>query len=69
MIFLLAIYIIYLIVFAGYSFLGIYHLWRFGYVGDLTKPAIVAYLVISIVLIVMSLALIASRPWPVEFSF
>ena len=60
---LLIVYIVFLIAFIIYSASGIYHLWRFGYVGDLTKPAIVAYVVLSGSLIVLTLLTMSSRSW------
>lgn len=69
MIYLLAIYIVVLIIFCLYSALGLYHLWRYGYIGDLTKPAIVVYILISAVLIITSFIVIAFRPWPAGFNF
>jgi len=68
MVYLLLIYFIFLLLFAVYSIIGIYHLWRFGYVGDLTKPAIVLYLIFSLAIIALTFLLIFSRPWPVDFS-
>lgn len=68
MIFLLAAYIVFLILYIIYSALGLYHLWRYGYVGDLTKPAIVTYVILSVVVIVVSFILIAFRPWPAGFT-
>ncbi len=69
MIYFLIIYAIFLIGYIIYSFFGLYHLWRFGYIGDLTKPAIVLYIVVSIIVIVISLVTIALRPWPNTLSF
>ncbi len=68
MIFLLTIYFIFLVAYFIYSVIGIYHLWRFGYVGDLTKPVIIFYIAVSAMVIVFSLILIATRPWPSDFS-
>ena len=42
---------------------GIYHLWRFGYVGDLTKPAIVIYVIISGSVIILTLFAMSLRSW------
>ena len=68
MIFVLIAYIIFLIGFLIYSVMGIYHLWRFGYVGDLTKPAIVIYSVLASIIIIISIILIAFEKWPMDFS-
>ena len=66
--FLLILYILFLLGYIIYSVIAIYHLWRFGYVGDLTKPAIVFYIAISLVIIALSFILIATRQWPSDFS-
>lgn len=67
MIYLLIIYFIILVAFIAYSAAGIYHLSRFGYVGDLTKPAIFVYSFLSLTVILLSLILIAARDWTVGF--
>lgn len=54
-------YLIFLACFIVYSLAGIYHLWRFGYSGDLTKVIIIVYLLLSAVIIVISLFLISIR--------
>jgi ABC-type spermidine/putrescine transport system permease subunit II len=68
MIYLLIAYIVFLVGFVIYSAAGIYHLWRFGYVGDLTKPAIIIYLIISSVIIAFSILILFSYSWPANFS-
>jgi len=68
MIYLLTIYILFIVIYAVYSALAIYHLWRFGYVGDLTKPAILYYLIISAIIIIVSIIFISTRPWPIDFN-
>lgn len=69
MAYLLVIYILYVILFLIFSVLGLYHLYRYGYIGDLTKPVIASYIIIAISLILLSIVLIALRPWPPEFTF
>lgn len=64
MITLLVCYFIFLTGFVIYSILGLYHLWRFGYVGDLTKPAVVIYVVLTATTIVITLIAISLRSWP-----
>jgi len=54
-------YLIFLLGFLIYSLAGIYHLWRFGYSGDLTKAIIIIYSFISAAIIVVSLFLISVR--------
>ena len=61
---LLICYFIFLIGFIIYSVIGLYHLWRFGYVGDLTKPSIVIYVVLSVTTITFTLMAISLRSWP-----
>lgn len=67
MVFLLITYIVFLFGFAIYSAAGIYHLWRFGYVGDLTKPAIFIYVFICLTTIVLTIIAISFRSWPSTF--
>ncbi|MCX6812554.1 MAG: hypothetical protein NTW79_02955 [Candidatus Berkelbacteria bacterium] len=68
MFYLLLAYIIFIIIFAVFSAIGIYHLWRFGYVGDFTKPAITIYIIVSVCIISLTIIAIASRSWPVNIS-
>jgi len=64
MMLLLICYFIFLAVFVVFSAFGLYHLWRFGYVGDFTKPAIIIYVVSTITVIVFTLIAISLRAWP-----
>ncbi len=57
MLYYLFIYMIFLIIFCLVSWAGLYHLYRFGYVGDKTKLIINIYLVVSIAVILVSLTL------------
>jgi hypothetical protein len=59
--YLILIYIATVILFAGYSIAGIYHLWRFGYSGDLSKAIIIVYSVVSVGVIIISLSLMSYR--------
>lgn len=68
MAYFLATYFLLLLVFIGFSVAGIYHLQRFGYVGDFTKTAIVIYVGSSLAIIVISLILISFRQWPIDFN-
>ncbi len=68
MIFVLVFYILYLLAFIAFSAMGIYHLWRFGYIGDLTKPVIITYSTISIIIIIFSIVVIATRDWPTQIN-
>jgi|GEM_PF-761795 len=51
---LVVIYALFVITFLIYSLVGNYHLRRFGYAGDLTKPVILIYTVISTVVIIVT---------------
>lgn len=55
MTYLFGFYIVFLACFVIYSIAGIYHLWRYGYSGDLSKVIIVVYTLISVFIIVASL--------------
>lgn len=68
MLYFLILYIIFIVIFLIYSAMGIYHLWRFGYVGDFTKPVIIIYSVLAAAIIIFSLVLILTRQWPVDFT-
>jgi hypothetical protein len=68
MAFILIAYFIFIIGYIIYSVAGIYHLWRFGYIGDLTKPAVIFYIIASSIVIIFTVTLILFRPWPVDFS-
>jgi len=65
---LLFVYIGFLVLYAIYSAMAIYHLRRFGYVGDLTKSVSVVYILLSVMVIVFSIILITTRNWPASFS-
>ena len=68
MVLLLVSYFVFLLVFIVFSIAGIYHLRRFGYVGDLTQPIIIIYIIISIVVIVFTIIAMAFRSWPTTFA-
>lgn len=65
---LLICYFIFLLGFIAFSASGIYHLWRFGYVGDLTKPAMIFYIAISISVIIITIIAISIRSWTTPIS-
>lgn len=54
----LVTYLIFILIFIIFSVAGIYHLWRFGYSGDLSKAIIVIYSFLSAGVIVTSLIMI-----------
>ena len=68
MIYALLFYLLFLVAYAIFSIIAIYHLRRFGYVGDLTRKAIVLYSIFSIVVIGLSFMFILTSSWPTEFS-
>jgi hypothetical protein len=68
MAYFLLFYFVFLIGFAIFSVAGMYHLWRFGYVGDLTKPALIIYIVLSSIVIIVSIILILTYSWSFNFS-
>jgi len=51
-------YLIFIVGFIAYSVIGIYHLWRFSYSGDLAKLIITIYAVLALAIILGSLLLI-----------
>lgn len=55
---LIIIYGLFIIAFVIFSVVGIYHLRRFGYAGDLTKPAIFLYSLLSVLAIIVSFVVI-----------
>lgn len=69
MAYFLILYFIFLIGFVIFSVAGMYHLWRFGYVGDLTKPALIVYVVLSSIVIIVSIILILTHSWSFALSF
>jgi hypothetical protein len=69
MIYILFLYFAFVLVYIVFSIIAIYHLLRFGYVGDLTKPVILTYIFISTIIIVTTLTLISFRQWPTTISF
>lgn len=61
MFYLILFYLIFILGFVIYSAAGIYHLWRFGYSGDLSKVIIVIYVLTTAAIIVISLLLLSLR--------
>jgi len=54
-------YAVIVLAFIVYSIAGIYHLWRFGYSGDLSKYIITVYVFLSFIIIAGSVSLIAIK--------
>lgn len=65
---LLILYFIVLVVFIIISGMGYYHLWRYGYRGDLTKIIMLGYLVIMGTIIIFSILIMATLNWS-SFNF
>jgi len=53
----LIIYFIFLFAFAIFSAFAVYHLFQFGYVGDLCRPVAIGYLVAAGAIILFTLIL------------
>jgi hypothetical protein len=62
MFFLILGYLLFLTIFATFSYFALYHLWRFGFVGDATRAMITGYLAVVSVVIVMSFLLLIIMP-------
>ena len=60
---ILVIYFLYILGFIIFSFLGLYHLWKYGFRGDMTKIAMISYIIISAIIIIFSLMIIISLQW------
>jgi len=52
------IYFIFVLAFFIFSLFGVYHLWQFGYAGDLSKPVAIIYIIIAAVIIFFTLFLV-----------
>lgn len=63
MVYLITFYSVFIIAFLVFSVAGIYHLNRYGYAGDLSKPMIVLYSIVSLSIIAVSFVLIINY-WP-----
>jgi hypothetical protein len=59
--YLIIIYALFLLGFLIYSAAGIYHLWRFGYSGDMSKVIIFIYSIISVSIIIASLVYLSVK--------
>lgn len=49
---LVLVFIIFLLIFGVASFLALYQLWQFGYVGDASYRVMVLYVLVSLVIII-----------------
>lgn len=59
--FIYVAYAVFLIGYVLFSWAGFYHLWRFGYKGDLSKMVIFVYIILSIVIIALTIFLLINR--------
>lgn len=66
MVFLILAYLFYLVLFSVFSYFALYHLWRFGFVGDATKTMMIGYTTAVGIVVAISFILIAIIPWLVE---
>lgn len=53
----ISIYTVFLLIFAGASFLALYQLWHFGYVGDASLKMLAVYLVFAAAIILITFLL------------
>jgi len=60
---LLVIYLLFLIGFIVFSIFGLYHLWKFGFQGDMCKIVMVTYSIVSGLIIFFSLMIILALNW------
>lgn len=60
MVYLIVGYLVFILVFLVFSVAGIYHLNRYGYAGDLSKPVVILYTIVALCIIVSSLIFIVS---------
>ena len=58
MVYLVLGYFFFLILFGIFSYLALYHLWRFGFLGDATQTMIVSYTTVVSVIIFISFVLL-----------
>ncbi|HLC38771.1 MAG TPA: hypothetical protein VJJ80_01440 [Patescibacteria group bacterium] len=63
MIILLLAYLAFLLGFIIISGLGLYHLWKYGFRGDMTKIVMITYIVVTGIIIFFSLAIMLSLKW------
>jgi len=63
MIALLVIYFLYVLGFIIFSIMGLYHLWKYGFRGDMTKITMITYVIVSGLIIIFSLIAILSLNW------
>jgi len=52
-------YGIFILIYVLFSLAGIYHLWRFGYSGDLSKVIIIIYSIVSVIIIMTTVLLLS----------
>ena len=63
MIILPIIYLLFVLGFIIFSIFGLYHLWKFGFRGDLCKIVMATYVIVSGIIIFFSLVIILSLNW------
>jgi len=60
---ILILYLIYIFGFIVFSVLGLYHLWKYGFQGDITKIVMATYVIVSFLIILFSLVIIMMLDW------
>lgn len=63
MVYIIIIYILLLLIYFVYSFAAVYHLFRYGYAGDLTRPIALIYIILSAVIIIFTIIFLLGRDW------
>ena len=58
MLYVLAFYLLFLIVFGIFSYLALYHLYEYGYIGDATKKVMFIYIFVSLAIILTTIVLV-----------
>jgi len=66
--FIVLIYVLFVLLYLVFSAAGIYHLLRFGYVGDLSKPVAVFYIMFSAAIIVFTVIYLLGVDWSLSIT-
>ena len=54
-------YIVFIIGFSAFSIVGIYHLNRYGYAGDMSRPVVIGYSILALLIIGSTLGFIVTH--------
>ena len=63
------IYLLFVLGFILFSIFGLYHLWKFGFRGDLCKIVMATYVIVSGIIVFFSLVIILSLDWGTAATF